>query len=151
MGADGTGQERYRAQWLRGVIDEQGTLGGAAEDPRADAEVPDLGSGKGVVGPCGAGIDDRCPGLLRRPAQSLAARNQREHERPSASVLPEGHRSLAVDREGSRGRRAYPQHTTAEGSRMAHSRRSDGTSPTIAATAKCCDDQLNPPCDPASE
>ena len=31
---------------------------------------------------------DRHPGLLRRPAQSVAARQQREHQRAAAPILP---------------------------------------------------------------
>ena len=41
---------------------------------------------------------DRHPGLLRRPSQPLATRHQREHQRAPASILPEGHRPLALER-----------------------------------------------------
>ena len=39
-----------------------------------------------------ADIDD----LLLRPARALAARHQREHQRPAAPVLPEGQRLSTV-------------------------------------------------------
>ena len=41
-----------------------------------------------------ADIDD----LLLRPAQALAARQQREHQRPAAPVLPEGQRPVRAQR-----------------------------------------------------
>ena len=41
-------------------------------------------------------IDTGLPGLLRRPAQPLAAGHEREHERTPAPVLPEGHRPVAL-------------------------------------------------------
>jgi hypothetical protein len=58
----------------------------------AAAPLPDLGSGRGdgparpSARPGGAGR------LLLRPAQPLAARHQREHQRPAAAVLSQGHR-----------------------------------------------------------
>ena len=39
---------------------------------------------------------DRPTGLLLRPAQSLAARHQREHQPPTPSVLPQTHRDRAL-------------------------------------------------------
>ena len=39
---------------------------------------------------------DRHPGLLRRPAEPLATRHEREHQRAPAPVLPQRHRPLAV-------------------------------------------------------
>ncbi len=80
-----------------------------------------------------------------RSPQPMAARIQREHEWPSAAILPERHRPVSVDPAGSRGGRAHAQHAPEKDARMAHSGRSDGTSPTIAPTAKRCVDQLNPP------
>ena len=51
---------------------------------------------------------DRHPGLLRRPAQPLAARHEREHQRPAAPVLPQGHRPVPLDRRRDRSRRRTP-------------------------------------------
>jgi transposase, IS30 family len=39
---------------------------------------------------------DRHERVLLRPTQSLAARQQREHQRPTAPVLPQGHRPVAA-------------------------------------------------------
>jgi putative transposase len=49
--------------------------------------------------PARAADDRHRPGrVLRRPAQSLAARHEREHQRSAAAVLPQGHRPVAMDR-----------------------------------------------------
>src|SRR3954453_16123447 len=68
-------------------------------DPaRAAAPLADLGPGH-RAGPApghhaGHGHGD----LLLRSALALAAREQREHQRPTASVLPQGHRPLGPQR-----------------------------------------------------
>ena len=50
-------------------------------------------------------------GLLRSSPQSMAARHEREHQRPLAAILPEGYRPVAVDlpRDPSRSSRAEQQ------------------------------------------
>ncbi len=49
---------------------------------------------------------DRCRRVLLRPALTVAARQQREHERPPARLLPQGHRPDCVHRgRASAGRR----------------------------------------------
>ena len=50
------------------------------------------------------GIDD----LLLRPALTLATRHQREHQRPAAPVLPQGHRPVRLPGPG------YLDHVAAE-------------------------------------
>ena len=52
---------------------------------------------------------DRTEDLLRRPALAVAARQQREHQRPAAAVLPEGHRPQRLDRRPARRRRRRAQ------------------------------------------
>ena len=42
-------------------------------------------------------IDTGVAGLLRRPAQPMAARHEREHQRPAAPVLPQGHRPVPLE------------------------------------------------------
>ena len=56
-------------------------------------------------------IDDRRPRLLLRPAQPLAARQQREHQRPVAPVLPQAHRDRALHPSRPRRRRRRTQRT----------------------------------------
>ena len=51
----------------------------------------------------------RARGLLRRPAQPMAARHEREHQRTAAPVLPEGHRPVPMERRRARGRRRRAQ------------------------------------------
>ena len=64
-------------------------------------------------------IDTGLAGLLLRPAEPLAARHQREHQRAAAPVLPQGHRPRAPQprRPGRRRRRA--QRPPAQDARMA--------------------------------
>ena len=62
--------------------------------------------------------EDRCPGLLLRPAQSLAARQQREHQRPATPVLPQTHRDRALHPSRSRRRRRRTQRTPSTNPRM---------------------------------
>jgi len=42
-------------------------------------------------------IDTWASGLLRRPAEPLAARHEREHQRAPSPVLPEGHRPVPLE------------------------------------------------------
>ena len=85
---------------------------------RPAAPVADLGPRRGD-GPARAAADRDWPGdLLLRPAQPLAARHQREHQRPAAPVLPQGHRSEQAypsrPRRGCRG----PQQPTSQDPRL---------------------------------
>jgi IS30 family transposase len=50
--------------------------------------VPDMGPGQGDGRARPVQPGDRHPGVLLRPAQPLAARQQREHERAAAPVVP---------------------------------------------------------------
>ena len=86
---------------------------------------------------------DRPAGLLRRPAQPLAARHEREHQRPAAPVLPEGHRPIALDGRRARSSRHDAQQPTAQDPRMEDPRRSPRRTPTLAATSRCCVDPLS--------
>jgi hypothetical protein len=65
----------------------------------------------------------RPAGVLLRPAEPLAARHQREHQRAAQAVLPQGHRPRAPQprRPGRRRRRA--QQPPTQDARMAHPRR----------------------------
>ena len=86
--------------------------------------------------------------LLLRPAQPLAARHQREHQRPAAPVLPQGHRP---------GPLGPPKNSTPSPPRSTagHARHSAGRhqpkhsmNSYSRSTSRCCDDRLNPPSTP---
>src|SRR3712207_4653280 len=64
----------------------------------AAATVADVGSGSGD-GPARPAADRGWRGgLLLRPAQPVAARHEREHQRAAAAILPEGHRPERAQR-----------------------------------------------------
>ena len=81
--------------------------------------------------------------LLLRPAQPLAARHQREHQRAAAPVLPEGHRPSPAHRRRPRRRRRRPQQPAAQDPRLEDARRSPRRASTLSSTRQCCDDRLN--------
>src|SRR3954451_20199344 len=57
----------------------------------AAAAILDLGSGSGAEPACTVADRHGRAGLLLRPAQPLAAWDEREHQWAAAAVLPEGH------------------------------------------------------------
>ena len=61
--------------------------------------------------------------LLLRPAQPLAARHEREHQRPAAPVLPERHRPVQTQPRRPRRRRRRAQQPTAQDPRLEDTRR----------------------------
>ena len=61
-----------------------------------------------------------CNGLLLRPALTLAARHQREHQRPDPRVLPQRHRLHHRHRRTRRPRPAPAQHPTPSHPRLPH-------------------------------
>jgi hypothetical protein len=60
---------------------------------RAAPPILDLGPGRGDGSARPAPHRDWARHLVLRPAQPVAARHQREHQRPAPPVLPQGHRS----------------------------------------------------------
>ena len=88
-------------------------------------------------------IDTGIAGLLLRPAQPLAARHQREHQRPAAPVLPQGHRPVPLQRRRPRRRRRHSQQTAPQDPRLEDPRRGPRRAPTLLPTRQCCDDPLN--------
>ncbi len=98
-------------------------------DPaRAAAPVADLGPGR-RDGPARPAAHRHRPGdLLLRPAQPLAARHQREHQRPAAPVLPQGHRPQQAQPRRPRRRRRRPQQPTPQDPRLEDPRRGPRTS-----------------------
>ena len=72
---------------------EEGQRGDAKSDchpPRRAGPLDHLGPGKGAVCPRHVHGRNRCPDVLLRPAQPVAARVEREHERATLSVHAEG-------------------------------------------------------------
>jgi IS30 family transposase len=79
---------------------------------RAAPPILDLGSGC-RDGPARPAADRHRPaGVLLRPAQPLAARHQREHQRAAAPVLPQGHRPQQAQPRRPHRRRHCPQQPT---------------------------------------
>ena len=66
----------------------------------------------------------RCPGLLRRPAQPLATRHQREHQRLAATVLSQGHRLGPVEPRRARRRCRRAQQPATQDTRLEDTSRS---------------------------
>ena len=69
-------------------------------------------------------IETGAAGLLLRPAQPVAARDQREHQRAAAPVLPERHRPRPARRRGPRRRRRDAQQPASQDARLENARRS---------------------------
>jgi IS30 family transposase len=76
----------------------------------------------------------RCPRVLRRSAFALAARQQREHQRTVAPVLPQRHQPPTLHRSRPRRRRRQSQRATTRNPRMGYSKRTTQPTP-VAMTA----------------
>ena len=83
------------------------------------------------------------------PAQPLAARHEREHQRAAAPVLPERHRSQRAQRGRPRGRGDRPQRQARKTLGWRTPAEALDAVPTINRNRPCCDDRLNPPKDSA--
>ena len=92
--------------------------------PGRAAPLADLGPGR-RDGPARPAPRRHRPGrLLRRPALALAARHQREHQRPAPPVLPQGHRPGPPHPRRPGRRRQRPQHPPPQDTRLEDTRRS---------------------------
>ena len=95
---------------------------------RAPAPLADLGPGR-RAGPARPAEDRHRPaGVLLRPAEPLAARHQREHQRAAPAVLPQGHRPRAPQRRRPRRRRRRAQQPPAQDARTGGPRPRSSTS-----------------------
>lgn len=75
-----------------GAITMKNALAQTMNQPaRAAATVADLGPRQGALRARRVQGRDRHPRLLRRPPQPMATRHEREHQRATAPVLPQGH------------------------------------------------------------
>ena len=120
-------------------------LGVAVHDAaRAAAPLADLGPRQGARPARPAQDRHRPRRLLRRPAQPMAARHEREHQRAAAPVLPQGHRPVPLERRRDRSRRRRAQQPAPQDPRLEDTRRGPRRTPTLPPTRRCCDDRLNP-------
>ncbi len=76
--------------------------------------------------------------------QPLAARHEREHQRTSTPVLPEGDRPLSPRPHRARGRRRRSQQQAAQDPRLEDPSRSTERTPIVGRTGRCCDHRLSP-------
>lgn len=118
--------ERHPAAPARRPRLRQGAADHRQEDGEASqayAKLADVGPGLGDdaarqdIGGAGHGR------LLLRPALAMAARRQREHERPAAAVLPEGHRPEHLPRGVSGRRRRGAQRQAPQDARVEEAQR----------------------------
>ena len=113
---------------------------------RAAAPLADLGPGRRDGRARPASNRQRRSGVLLRPAEPLAARHQREHQRAAAPVLPQGHRPGPPQRPETS--RPSPLRSTA-----GRARHSDGEPPPRSSTSTSrqqpdptpANDQRHPP------
>ena len=82
--------------------------------------------------------------LLLRPPFTLAAWNQREHQRSPPSILPERHRPLQTLKRRHGRRRCSPQRSTPQNPRLEDPSRVPHRTHRLPQTRQCCDDPLNP-------
>ena len=128
-----------------GRRDERRAHGIDDQVARATAQDPDMGSRQGTLRPRAVRVGVRDEGVLRGPALTVAAADEREHQRSAAAVLPQRHRPIAVARRRPRGRRARAQQPAPQGPRLEDTRGSLRRATTLASTTRCCVDRLNSP------
>ena len=86
--------------------------------PRKVLGEPDLGPRQRTRWACPVRVGHRHESLLRRPALTLAAAHQREHQRTAASVLSERNRPVPVVSRRPRSGRPCAQQQAPQGPRM---------------------------------
>ena len=83
--------------------------------------------------------------LLLRPGQPLATRQQREHQRAAAAVLPQRHRPVHPRRRTPDRRRRRTQRPTPQNPALGHPRRNTQRTTLRRSRSHRCDDPMNPP------
>lgn len=106
--------------------------------------VADLGPREGDVRARPVPRRDGYAGVLRRLPITLAATNERKHQRTSPVVLPEGQGPLPLVRRGHRGGRSRAEHLATENARLEDPRRSIQRATVVVPTSRCCSDRLSP-------
>ena len=118
LGHRAQGQERAGAGRLRRRDDARRDRCADDHVARAAAPFADLGPRQGTRPARPAADRHRDRGLLRRSAQPLATRDQREHQRAAAPVLPQRHRPLALERRRHPSRRRRAQQPAPQDARL---------------------------------
>ena len=106
--------------------------------------VADLGPRQGAVRARPVQGRHRHRRLLRRPALALAARHEREHQRPAAPVLPQRHRPVPLEPRRPPRRPGRDQQPAPQDPRLEDARRGLRRAATVAPTSRCCNDRLSP-------
>src|SRR3954466_10393043 len=139
-----TGQERTCPRRLRRRRDEGRPHDDDGHDARRAAALADLGPRQGALRARSVQGRHRHRRLLRRPALALAARYEREHQRPAAPVLPQGHRPLSLEPRGPPRRPGRGQQQAPQGPRLENPGRGPRRASTVAPPSRCCNDRLSP-------
>ncbi len=113
--------------------------------PGPAAPLPDLGPGHRTRPPPRHHGGHRPRHLLLRPPLTLAAREQREHQRAAPPVLPQGQRPVPAQRRTAHHRRGRTQRPTPQDPRLGQTNRSDKPPPARLHTIHRCHSHLNPP------
>lgn len=87
-------------------------------------------------------VETGIPVFFADTAVTLTARHEREHKRSAATVLPEGHRLLPLERRRHRSRRPRTQQWAPQVTRVEDSRRGVQRAATVAPTTRCCIDRF---------
>jgi hypothetical protein len=74
----------------------------------------------------------------------MAAWHEREHQRPTAPILPQGNRPVAMVGRGARVGRSRVEHQTPQDPRLEDPGRGVQRAPPLAPTNRCCFHWLNP-------
>ncbi len=106
---DSPDEERPRIGWLRSGHDGQCAQEDGDRYACPVVAIINLGSWQGAVRSRPLHHRVRHKSILRRSAQSMAARNEREHERPITTILSKGHRPVPVEHRGDSSRCPYAQ------------------------------------------
>jgi hypothetical protein len=153
----GRGSPRRRAPLARGhvggttlalrVSDSTGGTRYADRRARADAARPTTPGGINGDADLGSRLRARAPSrvldrhgrarLLLRPAESVAARDEREYQRAPPAILSHGHEPVGLFPAAPRCDRPPPQHAASQNARLSH--------PGGYTRRHRCIDRLNPP------
>src|SRR4051795_12705966 len=138
------GQERTCPRWLRRRRDEGRPHHDDGHDACRAAALTDLGPRQRALRARTVQGRHRHRRLLRRPALTLAARHEREHQRPAAPVLPQGQRHLPLEPRGPPRRPGRGQQQASKGPRLEDPGRGPRRATTVAPPSRCCNDRLSP-------
>ena len=110
---------------------------------RTAPAVADLGPGRRDGPACSTPRRCRPRRLLLRPALTMAAWNQPQHQRSPPSILTQRHRPQPTLKRPPGRRRCSPQRSTPQNPRLEDPSRGPHRTPRLPQTKQCCDDPLN--------